>query len=50
MLGAQVATDVLRDDAWAALAGALQQAEQLGAQPADLLRKVARPARVSRSS
>jgi hypothetical protein len=41
VLGAQAATQVLRDDAWPALAGALQQAEHLGAQPADLLRQVA---------
>jgi hypothetical protein len=41
VLGAQVATEVLRDDAWPALASALQRAEQLGAQPADLLRQVA---------
>jgi hypothetical protein len=40
-LGAEAAGAVLRDQAWPALADALQQAEQLGAQPAQLLRQVA---------
>jgi hypothetical protein len=40
-LGAEVAGKVLRDEAWPALAGALHQAEQLGAHPTDLLHQVA---------
>ena len=39
-LGTEVAGKVLREEAWPALAGALQQAEQLGAHPTELLRQV----------
>ena len=41
VLQAELAGQVLRDDAWPALAGALERAEQLGAQPADVLRAAA---------
>lgn len=41
VLHTELATAVLRDHAWPALAVALEQAQQAGAQPAELLREVA---------
>ncbi len=41
VLEAELAGQVLRDDAWPALADALAKAEQAGAQPADVLRSAA---------
>lgn len=41
VLHTELATAVLRDHAWPALAVALEQAQQVGAQPAQLLREVA---------
>ena len=41
VLQAELAAEVLRDDAWPALAGALAKAQQAGAQPADVLRGAA---------
>ena len=41
VLQAELAGQVLRDDAWPALASALAKAEQAGAQPAEVLRRAA---------